>query len=209
MISVKRPKPVPPSLPLDPVTDELVDRCRSGDEAAWGLLVRATYREVYTLCLRILRDPHDAADATQDAYLKAWRGLAGFRGDAAFSTWMFRIATNAALSKHRSRTRRRSHEADTDDAAMERLPGSASTEDSVAVRLDVQAVASALEALPEQQRVVLVMRDVYGMAMAEIAGGLGITETAAKVRVHRARRRLRDLVFEGAGDEGGGDRDEL
>ena len=190
-----RQKRYPGEEPSDLVPPELIDRCRSGDQAAWDELVAATHREVYTLCLRILRDPDDAAEATQDAYLKAWRGLKGFRGDSLFSTWMYRVATNAALSKSRSRKRRRDHETGTDDETLGRLPAGASTEDAADARLDLNAVESALSTLPEHYRSALVLKDVYGFSIEEVAAQLKISETAAKVRVHRARKKVKEIVF--------------
>ena len=81
---MKRPTNGGSEAPRELVSSELVEACKKGDEVAWARLVEATHREVYSLCLRILRDPHDAAEATQDAYLKAWRALGGFRGEAMF-----------------------------------------------------------------------------------------------------------------------------
>jgi RNA polymerase sigma-70 factor, ECF subfamily len=184
----------------DRVPSELVERCRQGDERAWGELVEATYRGVYTLCLRILGNPHDAAEATQDAYLKAWRGLHSFRGDAAFETWLYRVASNSALTKHRGRKRRQAHEAGMDDRVSE-LPALGSVEATAGARIEVRALEAALARLPEQHRTVILLRDVYGMSIEEIAKQLAISETAAKVRVHRARKRLKDMVFQGDGDE--------
>ncbi len=181
----------------DRIPGELVERCKDGDERAWGELVERTYRDVYTLCLRILGDPHDAAEATQDAYLKAWRGLKSFRGEALFETWLYRVASNSALSKHRGRRRRQSRESGMEDEALVQLPASGSVEATAGARIEVQRLEAALATLPEQHRVVVVLRDVYGMSIQEVADHLGISETAAKVRVHRARKRLRDLVFEG------------
>jgi RNA polymerase sigma-70 factor (ECF subfamily) len=192
---VWRQKRYPGEESPDLVSPELIDRCRNGDQAAWDELVTATHREVYTLCLRILKDPDDAAEATQDAYLKAWRGLKGFRGDSLFSTWMYRVATNAALSKSRSRKRRRDHETGTEDEALGRLPAAGSTEDAADARLDLGAVESALALLPEHYRSALVLKDVYGLSIEEIASQLKISETAAKVRVHRARKKVKEIVY--------------
>lgn len=184
------------------VSAELVRRCKKGDESAWTELVRATHREVYTLCLRILRDPDDAAEATQDAYLRAWRGLGGFRGDAMFSTWLYRVATNAAISKQRSRKRRREQEVRSDDDVLALIPSAASTEATAETRLDLAALEQALEALPELYRSAVVLRDVYGMSIEEISQRVGISESAAKVRVHRGRKRLREMMFSATSGEG-------
>jgi RNA polymerase sigma-70 factor, ECF subfamily len=184
----------------------LVERCKRGDEGAWKELVESTHREVYSLCLRILRDPDDAAEATQDAYLKAWRGLKTFRGDAMFTTWLYRVATNAAISKSRKRKRKREHETGSDDEDLARLPASDSTEGVVGARLELRAVEAALQRLPEHYGSAIVLRDIYGFSMQEIATRLGISETAAKVRVHRGRKRLKEMVFAGEADVGPEDR---
>ena len=194
---MRRPSDHRDGTPAERVSEELVERCKQGDERAWSQLVEATYRDVYTLCLRILTDPNDAAEATQDAYLKAWRGLSSFRGDAMFETWLYRVASNSALSKHRSRRRRQSHESGMQDDVLTELPASGSVEATAGARIEVQALEAALARLPEQHRMVIVLRDVYGLSIEEVAAQLGISETAAKVRVHRARKRLKDMMFEG------------
>lgn len=185
----------------DRIQADLVERCKGGDERAWAELVEITYRDVYTLCLRILGNTQDASEATQDAYLKAWRGLHGFRGDAMFETWLYRVATNAALSKHRGRRRRQAHESGIDDELLMQLPDPRSVEATAGARIEVKALEDALARLPEQHRTAIVLRDVYEMSIEEIAQHLGISQTAAKVRVHRARKRLKDLVFQGDDDE--------
>ena len=157
--------------------------------------MEATYRDVYTLCLRILGDPDDAAEATQDAYLKAWRGLKGFRGDAMFQTWLYRVASNAAISKHRSRKRRRAHEAGIEDEALSELPGAGSVEAAAGAKVEVAELEKALLRLPGHYREAVVLRDVYGLSIEEIAKQLKISNTAAKVRVHRGRKRLKDMMF--------------
>jgi RNA polymerase sigma-70 factor (ECF subfamily) len=192
---VRRPKKSPAEPVVDLVPPEIVSRCLDGDEVAWGELVDLTYREVYTLCLRILGDPDDAAEATQDAYLKAWRGLKGFRGDSMFGTWMYRVATNAALSKHRSRKRRRTHETASEDESLTQVASIGSTEDAAGAKLDVARLEVAMQGLPEHLRTAVVLRDVYGFSMAEIAERTDCSETAAKVRVHRGRKRLREIMY--------------
>ncbi len=201
-----RPKKSPAEQDEGLVSPQLVDRCRSGDQAAWKELVDLTYRDVYSLCLRILGDPDDASEATQDAFLKAWRGLKGFRGDAMFTTWLYRVATNAAISKHRSRTRRTKHEARTDDEMLAQIPSAASTESAAGARLEVQEVEQALALLPESYRAALVLKDVYGLTIEEIAKQLDCSETNAKVRIHRARKKLKEIVY---GDPDRGVRDEV
>ena len=185
------------------VPSEVIAACKAGDETAWRTLVDLTHRDVYTLCLRILGDPDDAAEATQDAYLKAWRGLKSFRGDAQLETWLYRVASNAAVSRYRSRRRRQSHETGTADELLGEMASSGSVESTAASRIEVAEVESALQELPEHYRVAVVLRDIYGLSIEEIAEQMKISETAAKVRVHRGRKRLKDLVY------GQGERDEV
>ena len=183
------------------VPPELIARAREGDEQAWNELVELTYRDVYALCLRILRDPDDASEATQDAYLKVWRGLKGFRGDAMLETWMYRVASNAAISKHRSRKRRQTFEAGVGDELLSSMAAPGSVETTAGAKIEVAALDKALAALPEHYRSAVVLRDVYGFTTEEIAEQLKITETAAKVRVHRGRKKLKEMMWERPDDE--------
>lgn len=191
---MRRPRQDPSDSVRELVPFDLVERCRGGDEVAWKELVERTHREVYTLCLRILNDPADAAEATQDAYLKAWRGLKGFRGDAQFTTWLYRVASNAAISKHRSRRRRRVYEVGAEDELLSAMPAPGSVEGTAEVRHDVHELEAAIRGLPDHYRSAVVLRDVYGLSIEEIAKELKISETAAKVRVHRARKKLKEIV---------------
>ena len=177
------------------VPADVVDRCKAGDEGAWKELVESTYREVYSLCMRILRDPDDAAEATQDAYLRAWRGLKGFRGDAMFTTWLYRVAANAAISKQRRRSRTWKHEAGAQDDDSMHIASPTTTEQMADARLELRDVEAALAQLPDHYRSAVVLRDVYGLSIAEIARQLGVSETAAKVRVHRGRKRLKEALY--------------
>jgi RNA polymerase sigma-70 factor (ECF subfamily) len=199
---VKGPKEVRERSPIELVSAQTVERCKKGDRAAWDALVQATYREVYTLCLRVLRDEQEALDATQDTYLKVWRGIKGFRGDAAFTTWLYRVAMNASLSRNRGSARRRSMEIAAEPEVLLALPASDSTEAAAGARVELGVLEVALAALPEDYRVAVVLRDVYGRSIAEIAEATGISETAAKVRVHRARKKLKSMVYpEDTGDK--------
>lgn len=181
--------------PRELIPPELIERCKAGDQQAWKELVEATHRDVYTLCLRILGNPDDAAEATQDAYLKVWRSLSGFRGEAQFSTWLYRVASNTAISKHRKRKRRRQHEAGVDDEALSRVPATGSVEAQAGAKVEVARLEEALGVLGEHYRDAVVLRDVYGLGIEEIAKQLGISETAAKVRVHRGRKKLKEMLF--------------
>jgi len=174
--------------------DELVAAARAGDRAAFDALVRATYVDTYTLAHRLTGDDDDARDVVQETYLRAFRGLRRFRGDAQFSTWLYRITANCA-STHLGRRARHRHEELHDDLS---LPDVRPGHDPVG-RAEVgqlrDRLQQALRDLPPRLRAVVVLRDIYDLPHEAIAAELGISESAAKVRLHRARRRLRDDVF--------------
>ena len=170
---------------------ELVARAREGDREAFGELVWRHQDAVYTLALRLVgRDL--AADVAQEALLRAWRAMPRFRGDAAFSTWMYRITVNSAwtMRKRVARHQTQPLEDDVEDRGLR--------PERAGELADIRAgLTRAVAALTAGQRAVLVLRDVQGWSNAEVARELGITETTAKVRLHRARRRLRVLLEEG------------
>lgn len=173
---------------------ELVAQARAGSESAFKQLVEATYRDMYTLAIRLTGDEEDARDVTQEAYLKAHRGLSGFRGDARFSTWMYRITANCAATYVQRRSKHR-HDQLLDDATVVETRLDADPEhysDVVDLRTRLN---TAIGELPPKLRSVVVLRDIYEMPHEDIAEELGISVTAAKVRLHRARHRLRVEVF--------------
>ncbi len=173
-----------------PDVTELVRSAQAGNTAAFSELVRLHQDEVYTLAYRLTGDPHNASDVAQEAFVRAWRAIARFRGEARFSTWLHRITVNAAWT---DRTRRRRRAAESiDDLAMEPVAVGPSTERLAVDAAFGGALAAALGQLPVSLRTVVVMKDVYGWTHGEIADELEISVTAAKVRLHRARRILRD-----------------
>jgi RNA polymerase sigma-70 factor (ECF subfamily) len=124
-----------------------------------------------------------------------WRGLKGFRGDAMLETWMYRVATNTAISKHRSRKRKKDHETGIGDELLTEMAASGSVEATAGAKIEVQALDKALQTLPEHYRAAVILRDVYGFNTEEIAKQLKISVTAAKVRVHRGRKKLKEIVY--------------
>ncbi len=170
----------------------LVDAARAGDRGAFDELVRRTHRDTYTLALRLVGDPDDARDVTQEAYLRAFRGLKTFRGDAQFTTWLYRITANRAATHLRRRIRHR-HDPLTDDLWDPDPVAGGPAQAELRHEL-----VQALDSLPPKLRSVVVLRDVYGLPHAEIASELSISESAAKVRLHRARKKLREELFDAA-----------
>lgn len=179
----------------------LVARAQAGDRAAFDDLVRATYIDSYTLAYRLTGDEDDARDVVQEAYLRAYRGLKRFRGDAQFSTWMYRITANCAATFLGKRKKNR-HDELTDDLVGDEVATTVGPEASVDAAATRDRLQRALLRLPPRLRAVVLLRDVYDLPHESIAAELGISESAAKVRLHRARRKLRaDLVTMGDVDD--------
>jgi len=174
----------------------LVSAAREGDRPAFDELVRRTYVDTYTLALRLTAHEEDARDVVQESYLRAWKGLPRFRGDAQFTTWMYRITANTAYTvvKRRRRHRAESLDAMLDDP-IELRPG-AQPEDAAESAALLERLAVGLDELPPKLRVLVVLKDIYGLSHEEIAEELGISVPAAKVRLHRGRKRLRDLLYD-------------
>jgi RNA polymerase sigma-70 factor (ECF subfamily) len=185
--------------PTTAAVDVLVDAARAGEHVAFEELVRRTAADTYALARRLVSDDDDARDVVQETYLRAYRSLSSFRGDAQFTTWLYRITANCA-STHLGRRRRHRHDELDDDVDLvdpkpEHDP--VASGDAALLR---QRLELAIAELPPRLRAVVVLRDLYDLNHAEIAEQLGISESAAKVRLHRARRRLRAQVFPLAGE---------
>jgi RNA polymerase sigma-70 factor (ECF subfamily) len=179
---------------------ELVAAARDGSREAFDELVRVTSRDTYTLAFRLVGNEEDARDVVQETYLRAYRGIGRFRGDAQFTTWLYRITANCANTHLSKRRKHRHDELDETTAAVD----TDATHDPQAVVLASSLrdrLTVALDELPPKLRAVVVLRDVYDLPHEAIAAELGITETAAKVRLHRARRKLRESVFPGRTDD--------
>jgi RNA polymerase sigma-70 factor (ECF subfamily) len=167
--------------------DALVARYKRGDSAAFTVLVERHQTRVYNLALRMMGDPDDAADAAQDAFVQAFRNLAGFRGDSAFTTWMHRVTVNACYDILRKRRRQPMLHVVSDDSAgpvHEPGPPDPDHADEVSGSLDAQ---EALRRIPDDYRAVLVLADVHDLPFQEIAEILEIPVGTVKSRAHRGR----------------------
>jgi RNA polymerase sigma-70 factor, ECF subfamily len=172
----------------DPDDAELLHRHVAGDSEAFGQLVRRHRDRLWAVALRTLGNPDDAADAVQDALLNAFRRASSFRGNAAVTTWLHRIVVNACLDRMRQSASRPSvawaEEFDPPSSGSD--PGT-----RAAIRLDVEA---ALATLPDDQRVAVVLVDMEGYPVAEVAQLLGCPVGTVKSRCARARARLLPLL---------------
>ncbi len=165
-------------MPMDP-DDALVRRAQRGDRFAFELLVERHQHRMFTLAARVLGSRDDAADAVQEAFLRAWRGIGSFRGGALFSTWLYRICVNAA---HDQRSRRR-ETAELSDAT-------ADPRDSFSERELSGDLQRALNGLDDAHRLTVVLYDVLGRSYAEIAEITGVAEGTVKSRLFRGRTEL-------------------
>ena len=172
---------------------DILRRAQQGDSEAFRLLVEAYQTQVYRLALRMCGEAA-ADDVTQEAFLAAWRALPEFRGTCRFSTWLYRLTTNAAIDCLRREKRHR----DADDLDGVELPDGGDTPQEAAERTETQtAVRSALSALSDEHRQVLLLRYMQEMDYGEIAVALDISEGTVKSRINRAKARLKELLSGG------------
>ncbi len=178
---------------------ELVKLAQQGDNRAFDELVKRYENKVYRLTFKILRHEDDAGEAMQDAFMSAYRGLKNFKSDSTFSTWLYRVATNAALMKYRKRrdghiSLEQSQSYDEDADRLEIPDWSAlPDEDLLTGELD-DILAEGLSRLPDELREVFVMRDIEELSNSDVAERLQLTVPAVKSRLHRARLQLRDRL---------------
>ncbi len=179
----------------------LIEAAKGGDRAAFDEIVRRTHRDVYSLAVRLTGDEEDANDVVQEVYVRAYRAIRRFRGDAALSTWLYRICANCSATFLRKRTRQRCEVLEENDLVLDHSPDNDPVLRAEA-SLARSGIESAIRDLPDRLRAVVVLRDVYDLSHHEIAAELDISESAAKVRLHRARRKLLS-VLEGVTDADG------
>lgn len=174
---------------------ELVTRWKAGDENAFEALVIRHQKRVYRLLLRMMGSPEEAEDVSQETFLNLHRHGRRFRGDSRFSTFVYRVAANAALNRRRSLGRRRARieKLTQRQEAGDNLPVTPrDPEDATAGRELSQHVRDALDRLSPSLRLPVVLYDLEGLAYGEIAKVLGVAEGTVKSRIHRARKALRE-----------------
>jgi RNA polymerase sigma factor (sigma-70 family) len=180
----------------------LVEVAQRGDVESFNELVRLFEGRVYTLCYRMLGDAESAADAAQDAFLSAFRNLRSFRGGS-FRSWMLRIATNTCYDVLRVRKRRPSVSLDIEaddesDSSPLQIADTAESPDDFAQRRELAAaIQQGLTELPDEQRIVLILSDIQGLAYEEIAQITNSNLGTVKSRLSRGRARLRDVLKAG------------
>jgi RNA polymerase sigma-70 factor (ECF subfamily) len=192
---------------------ELVELARSGDTTAFTVLVDRHQRQIYRLALRMMGNESDAEEVLQEAFLNAFEKLGEFRGDSAFNSWIYRIAANSALMRLRRKRRAPDTVALTEQGTSDLPAGpqfttdgqyaepprsdwSLRADDALANHQLGSAIERAVAGLPEDYRVVFMLKDVDGLSNEEIADSLGLSVPAVKSRLHRARLALRDQLGE-------------
>lgn len=174
---------------------ELVRRVQKGERGAFDLLVLRYQHKVVKLVARLLRDPAEAEDVAQEAFVKAYRALGSFRGDSAFYTWLYRIAVNTARNTMASRQRRPlDYEADlseSEQSVVDSRMRHGDTPEAVALSDEIQrTVTEAIEALPEDLRTAIVLREVEGLSYEEIAEAMDCPVGTVRSRIFRAREAI-------------------
>ena len=174
---------------------ELVQRVQQGDKSAYDLLVIKYQHKIVQLVNRFVKDPSEAQDVAQEAFIKAYRALGNFRGDSAFYTWLYRIAINTAKNYLVSRSRRYSdYEVDVQDAEqVENAPQlkGMDTPDNVLMNEQiVEAIKSAIEKLPEEMRTAIMLREFEGLSYEEIAQAMECPVGTVRSRIFRAREAI-------------------
>jgi len=168
----------------------LVRLAQSGDLSAFERLYRENERKVFALCLRLSSDAALAEELTQDVFVRAWQKLGSFRGESAFSSWLYPLTVNVALSERRTRRRRTARFFTTDDLTpFDRPPEKPAGGPEAGFDLE-----KAMAALPPGARAVFVLHDVEGYKHGEIAGLLGMAVGTSKAQLHRARKLLREAL---------------
>lgn len=180
---------------------ELIQKAAQGDQDAFARLLELHQNKVYGLTLRLVGSPEDAMELTQETFFNAWRGLPNFHADSKFSTWLYRLATNAAIDFLRREKRRKNLSTiplsmDDDSDRVLDIPDQRFTPQSQLERQELQeAVHRGLGQLSDEHRQVLVLRELNGLSYTEIAQVLGIEEGTVKSRIFRARLALRNILL--------------
>jgi RNA polymerase sigma-70 factor (ECF subfamily) len=169
-------------------TTSLVRRAQNGDGVAFEQIYRENVGRVHAICLRIVVNAARAQELTQDVFVRAWKMIGTFRGESAFSSWLYRLAVNVVLVDLRAKKRRTARVMVTNDLSPYDRNNNITAPE---LTIDLER---AIAALPEQARAVFVLHDVEGYQHGEIAALMGMAEGTSKAQLHRARKLLREAL---------------
>lgn len=177
-----------------------IDAAREGDQHAFEQLIHLYEKRVFALTRRMCRNPADAEEAAQEAFLSAWQGLKFFRGESSFSTWLYRLASNACVDLMRKEGRHQAAAGPSlnDEEVVLELPDEAPTPHALAERAELrEQIEEGLAVLPEEYREVLVLREIHQQSYDEISEILSLDLGTVKSRISRGRKKLRKFLLEG------------
>jgi RNA polymerase sigma-70 factor (ECF subfamily) len=188
---------------------QIISAVLSGDTDAFEALVLENRRQVYNLALKMTKNEQDAYDISQEAFLKAFRSLDKFRGDSKFSVWLYRLTSNLCLDFLRAQKRREkvslSYENDEDEQQELEIPDERFSPEKILEQNNLrESISSALDALPEDYRSIIVMREMDGLSYDEISARTGLELGTVKSRIFRARKKLCALLSKDGNFSGGG-----
>ncbi|MBI3327328.1 MAG: sigma-70 family RNA polymerase sigma factor [Nitrospinae bacterium] len=195
--------PAVQGFPIDLDADQdAVARCRSGEWEAFADLMLKYQTRVLTLAIRMLGSPSEAEDIAQDIFAKVFLSLQEFRGAARFSTWLYRITVNHCLNHMRSRARQRQSLVATEPKDLAEASPTSNPQWRLEQKERWAVVQAKLQALSPEHRMIIILRDIEGLAYEEIAEVLQLESGTVKSRLHRARMELKDLLEPYFADEG-------
>ena len=183
-----------------------IEAAKQGDTSAFEELVRLYEKRILALTLRMCKNPEDAAEAAQEAFLSAWQGLPFFRGDASFSTWLYRLASNACVDLLRRETRHKNAAGPSfnDEEAAVDLPDESATPHDTLERKELrQQIEAGLQSLTPDHRQVLILREMHQLSYDEIGKALELDVGTVKSRINRARKQLRNFLLKTGNFSGG------
>lgn len=179
----------------------LIERSKNGDVSAFEMLIEAYQKKVFNLAYRIIGNYDDANDIAQEAFIRIFRSISGFRGQSSFSTWIYRITTNVCLDEIRKRKNKSVQYLDddiqTDDGKMQRqIISDDPLPEEIAERKELRAaINDSLGELKEEYRIIITLRDIQGMSYEEIAKVLDCPTGTVKSRINRARQALKNVLL--------------
>ena len=181
---------------MDNQEQNWIQSARNGDQAAFGQLVIKYQKRVYALTVRMCPTPELAEEAAHETFLSAWQGLPFFRGDSAFSTWLYRLASNACVDLLRKEGRHQGPSLD-DEAVSAEVPDTRPTPEAAAEQKELRAqIEAGLRTLSPEHREVLILREIQQLSYDEIADALSLDLGTVKSRISRGRRQLRNFLME-------------
>ena len=180
---------------ISDIDDAIIKSVLEGDVNAFEQLVTKYEKTVYNLALRMTGNAEDAADMTQETFLKAYRSLKNFRGESKFSVWLYRITSNVCLDFLRSKSRKptvslTAENDEGEEAEIEVADPAPNPEECLMSSLTRDAIARGLDSLPPEQREILLLREISGLSYEEISAALGLELSTVKTRIFRSRKRL-------------------